>query len=110
MKDKLKSYSFWMSVSAAVVLVINKIGKHFGFYLDNEIVAEIVDSICGVLILFGVITMTKGDKKHGEEQDSSASEGSEQKDELNQIKKIDDRIISTEKQCERQKRTNSPNK
>lgn len=67
MKDKLKSYSFWMSVSAAVVLVVNNIGKHFGFYVDNDIIAEIVDSICGVLILFGVLTMTKEEKKSNEE-------------------------------------------
>ena len=108
MKDKFKSYSFWMSVSAAVVLVINNIGKHFGFYLDNEIVAEIVDSVCGVLILFGVITMTKDDKKSNEEQqDISASEENKQSDKINQSKKINDKIISTEKQCEK-KRTNSP--
>ena len=101
MKDKLKSYSFWISVSAAVVLVVNNIGKHFGFYLDNEIVAEIVDSVCGVLILFGVITMTKDDKKSGEEQqDTSAIEENKQSDKLNQIKKIDDKKISNKKQKE----------
>ena len=63
MKEKFKSYSFWMSVTAAVILVINNIGKTFGFEVDGEVVTKIVDSICGVLILFGVITMAKNDKK-----------------------------------------------
>lgn len=84
MKDKLKSYSFWMSVSAAVVLVVNNIGKHFGFYVDNDIIAEIVDSICGVLILFGVLTMTKEEKKSNEENiDNKTNCNSQSQDEKN---------------------------
>ena len=63
MNNKFKSYSFWMSVAGAVILVINNIGKVCGFAIDSEIVTEIVDSVCGVLILFGVITMSKDDDK-----------------------------------------------
>jgi uncharacterized membrane protein len=61
MKNKFKSYSFWMSVTAAVILVINNFGTLFGFEIDSNVITKIVDSICGVLILFGVITMTKKD-------------------------------------------------
>lgn len=94
MKNKIKSYSFWMSVSAAAMLVVNNIGKHFGFYLDNEIVAEIVDSICGVLILFGVLTMTKDDNKSSEEQVENLTSDENPKDEKVLIDKqieIDDK-------------------
>ena len=59
MKEKFKSYSFWMSVTAAVILVLNNIGNVFGFEVSSDVVTKIVDSICGVLILFGVITMSK---------------------------------------------------
>ena len=63
MKEKFKSYTFWMSVTAAVILVINNIGNVFGFEVDSKVITQIVDSICGVLILFGVITMAKTENK-----------------------------------------------
>lgn len=73
MKEKFKSYSFWMSVTAAVILVINNIGKVLGFEVDGKVVTQIVDSICGVLILFGVITMAKT-KKTDEDVESNTDE------------------------------------
>ena len=100
MKNKIKSYSFWMSVSAAAMLVVNNIGKHFGFYLDNEIVAEIVDSICGVLILFGVLTMTNDDNKSSEEQVENLTSDENPKDEKVLIDKqieIDDKKDNSKK-------------
>ena len=48
-----------MSVAAGVILVLNNLGNVLGFYVESEAVLAIVDSICGVLILFGVITMPK---------------------------------------------------
>ncbi len=66
MKEKFKSYSFWMSVTAGVILVINNLGKVFGFAVKSETVTQIVDSICGVLILFGVLTMSKDEKAETE--------------------------------------------
>ena len=68
MKNKFKSYSFWMSVTAGVILVLNNMGKAFGFVVESEIVTEIVDSICGVLILFGVLSMQKNEKQQDENQ------------------------------------------
>ena len=64
MKSKLKSYSFWMSVSAGLVLLLNNFGKVFGFAVESEAVTDIVDSICGILILFGVITMPKNENEN----------------------------------------------
>lgn len=57
MKEKFKSYSFWMSVTAAIILVINNIGKVFGFTVDNSAITNIIDSVCGVLVVFGILTM-----------------------------------------------------
>lgn len=57
MKEKFKSYSFWMSVTAAVILVINNIGKVFGFTVDNSAITNIIDSVCGVFVVFGILTM-----------------------------------------------------
>ena len=62
MKNKFRTYSFWMSVCAAVVLVINNLAKVFGFSFDNDIFTATVDSICGVLLVLGVLTMKRGNQ------------------------------------------------
>lgn len=74
MKNKLKSYSFWMSVTAGVILVLNNIGKVCGFSVESDAVTAIVDSICGVLILFGVLTMPKSKAKGEKEGDECGIE------------------------------------
>ena len=67
MKNKFKSYSFWMSVCAAVILVINNLGNIFGFEISAELVTKLVDSVCGVLILFGVLATFKKDSAENTE-------------------------------------------
>ena len=57
-----------MSVSGAVVILINKIGQIFGFSVDSEIFNGIVDGICGVLIVFGIITLSKGETRFGDKK------------------------------------------
>ena len=71
MKNKFKSYSFWMSVCASVVLVLNNFGRAFGFSFDNEIFTSIVDSICGVLIVFGILTMSKENENINKKDDEN---------------------------------------
>ena len=74
MKSKLKSYSFWISVAGAVGIVINNIGKFFGFSFDSVVLTEIVDSVCGVLILFGIITISKTDGSKKVDTEKSENE------------------------------------
>lgn len=69
MKQKFRSSSFWVAVSGAIVLVINNIGKMFGFSVSSELVTNIVDSICGVLVMFGILTMPK--KEQSQQSDDT---------------------------------------
>lgn len=83
MKSKFKTYSFWMSVCAAVVLLLNNLGNAFGFSFDNEVFTAIVDSVCGVLVVFGILTMSKNDKEDDEnkiEQQNTDDDKIEQDD------------------------------
>lgn len=73
MKDKLKNYSFWISVTGAVLLLINNLGKIFGFSVNNEAVYSIVDGICGVLVVFGVLTMNKSKKTEATTETDTAT-------------------------------------
>lgn len=89
MKNKFKTYSFWMSVCAAVVLVINNLAKAFGFSFDNEVFTQIIDSVCGVLVVFGVLTISKKDKEKNttETKPEEAPDGNEVKNEKEAQKK-----------------------
>ena len=74
MKDKFKNYSFWISVTGAVLLLINNLGKVFGFTVDNDAVVSIVDGFCGVLVVFGILTMNKNSKDNSTTQQSEPLE------------------------------------
>ncbi len=54
--NKLKSYSFWISVGGAIGLVIQSFARAYGFAFDEAIINDIVTSICGLLVVFGVIS------------------------------------------------------
>ena len=66
MKEKLKklisNYGFWTGLSASVVLLLNSIAKIFGFSINNKIVDDIIMSICGVLVVFGVVSIPPSSK------------------------------------------------
>lgn len=78
MKDKFKNYSFWISVTGAVILLLNNLGKVFGFSVNNEAIYSIVDGVCGVLVVFGVLTMNKTKK---DTQQTENTEQTQQTDE-----------------------------
>ncbi len=56
-KNKIKKYSFWTGLSAAVVMLCNAIAKCFGFSINDQIIEDVIMSICGVLVAFGVVCM-----------------------------------------------------
>lgn len=68
-KEKIKTYSFWTGLSAAVVMLCNVIAKCFGFIIDNKLVEDIIMSICGVLVALGFVCAPKTSKQ--EQQNSS---------------------------------------
>ena len=79
-----------MSVSGAVVILINKIGQIFGFSVDSEIFNGIVDGICGVLIVFGIITLSKGETRFGDKKLPQIQKNAD--DSIKNDKKIDTNI------------------
>lgn len=55
MKKLIKSYSFWTALAGALGLLAVNIGKLFGVVISASGVEEIIMSICGVLIVFGIV-------------------------------------------------------
>ncbi len=59
MFKKMKHYGFWISLSGALILLLNSFGRAFGFSIDNKIVEDCVMAIAGLLVVFGVVVPDK---------------------------------------------------
>lgn len=55
LKDKIKSYSFWVSLASAVILILKVLGSRFGFTIDESMVSDLFTSLCSILVLLGII-------------------------------------------------------
>ncbi len=76
MKDKFKSYSFWTALSGAVVVLLQALGKCFGFSIESDIVTGIIMAIAGILVVFGVVSMPNDSAKQNEENEKTDIENS----------------------------------
>ncbi len=56
---KYQTTGFWISLTGAVLLVLQNLGEAFGFKINSNLVNTIVSSICGVLVVVGVLIPTK---------------------------------------------------
>lgn len=72
---KFRSYSFWISLSGAIILLINALGRAFGFSIENQLVEDIILAIAGVLVVLGLVTMdVKPNDEEKEENDDKKEE------------------------------------
>ena len=55
-KNKLSSYSFWITLFGIIFLIAQQSLKYFGIDMDNKLFLDISSGICIVLIGLGVIT------------------------------------------------------
>ena len=81
LKDKVKSYSFWISLGSAIILILNLIGNKFGFNIDSGFASDLLTSLCSILVLLGIIVtptssasttiqQTKDDKNKPDENET----------------------------------------
>lgn len=68
LKEKVKSYGFWVSLSSAVVLLLTSLGNMFGFSVENQIVEDVIMSIAGVLVVLGIVSMNTKPKDSPDDQ------------------------------------------
>lgn len=55
LKDRIKTYNFWVSLSSAIFLLLKVLGQQFGFYVDENIFTDLMTSLCGILVILGII-------------------------------------------------------
>lgn len=62
-KDRIKSYKFWVGLSASIVILLQALGDAFGFTVSEEIIQGITMGFCGVLVVFGIVEQPQAEKE-----------------------------------------------
>ena len=70
--EKMKSYSFWISLTGALIIFINCLGNIFGFKIENAVIENVIMSFAGILVVFGLVT--KDNKNENEEENIEEEE------------------------------------
>ena len=68
MKDRMKSYSFWVGLSGAIVAFVSAIGKAVGFIPNEELISSIILGFAGVLVALGVVSKPKSAREEKTEE------------------------------------------
>lgn len=55
MKKRIKTTSFWLGLSGAVVIFVGAIASIFGIKIQSEVIEDIIMSVCSVFICFGFV-------------------------------------------------------
>ena len=76
---KFKSYGFWVSLSAAIIVLLNALGRAFGFSIDEKIVDDVVMSLASLLVVLGIVDMStnKNDSDDDFDDDDNLSNDDE---------------------------------
>lgn len=55
LKERIKTYNFWVSLSSAIFLLLKVLGTQFGFKVDESLFSDLITSLCGILVILGII-------------------------------------------------------
>ncbi len=77
MKEKLKNYSFWVGLTASIMLVVKFVAENFGFKIDENLVNNIINSILGILTILGVINSPTKNEEENLNEDTHNEENSD---------------------------------
>ena len=78
LKQKVKTYSFWISLISAVLIVVRIIGEHFGWFINESLIMDIVTGVCGILVLLGILSSPTNKEEPMEETINNLQEQSKQ--------------------------------
>ena len=63
---KFKSYGCWIALSGAVVVLVNALGKCFGFSVEEQLITDIIMAIAGLLVVLGIVVLPKNSDENGD--------------------------------------------
>ncbi len=80
---KFRSYSFWVSLSGAVIILLNAFGRAFGFKIENQIVEDCIMAVAGLLVVLGFCFKAPKEEEQDLENQNSKSQEEENLKDLN---------------------------
>lgn len=57
LREKIKSYSFWVSLGSAIILILKVLGSRFGFKVDETMISDLFTALCSILVILGIIVI-----------------------------------------------------
>ena len=76
--ERMKSYSFWVSLTGALIIFLNCLGNIFGFKIENAVVENVIMSFAGILVVFGLVTKDTPKNEEDTEEDDKNDENSDE--------------------------------
>ncbi len=74
--SRFKKYSFWVALMGAVVLLVENLSAVFGFEFNKSVFESVFLSVCGILVVLGIIVNDKKDSQNSEKtQDENQQNG-----------------------------------
>lgn len=58
-KDKLKSYNFWITLVSAIILLLQVFGEKFNFRIDSTFIIDVTTALCSIFVVLGIISVPK---------------------------------------------------
>lgn len=58
-KDKLKSYNFWITLVSALILLLQIFGNKFNFKVDSQFILDVTTALCSIFVILGIISVPK---------------------------------------------------
>jgi len=52
---KINTYSFWVSLSSALLIIVQAVGRPLGYEVDTEVYMSIINSVLGAFVLVGIV-------------------------------------------------------
>ena len=86
MKNKLKSYKFWMAVLGGVIVLINTLGAVFNFKVNEIAITSIFTAILGIFVILGFVDK---DNEKKAQTDLTNDEQTEQDEQTKSTEQID---------------------
>ena len=76
--NKFKTYAFWLALSSAVVILVQSFGKLFGFEVESSTIENVIMSICGVLVVLGIVSKS-GSTENNDEVEKENNKANDEK-------------------------------
>jgi len=71
---QLKSYSFWLGISSALLLLVQAIGEPLGLEINEEAYMSIINAVLGVFVVLGIISNPASQKTTNTENKTEAQD------------------------------------